>query len=223
MSALSSPAAWWLKPRLTASQTQPAAQHLTLASAAASVPRILYLDSVYPNPQAAQVSAASQLSVQVFGTHEPAAVDIRLLAALPSSALQQVGPCRLPAASDSIAATRPSINSSLPSCDPLGQPGAQPPSLQSFQQLPACQVLSGGSDSSRLHCSLPEQLVAGQYRVVAWSAADGYFLGMPRLDVLPVVTSISPQTGDNQHVMLLRHQCFVGRPPMGTQWGKHSL
>ena len=222
MSALSSPAAWWLKPRLTASQTQPAAQHLTLASAAASVPRILYLDSVYPNPQAAQVSAASQLSVQVFGTHEPAAVDIRLLA-LPSSALQQVGPCRLPAASDSIAATKPSINSSLPSCDPLGQPGAQPPSLQSFQQLPACQVLSGGSDSSRLHCSLPEQLVAGQYRVVAWSAADGYFLGMPRLDVLPVVTSISPQTGDNQHVMLLRHQCFVDRPPMGTQWGKHSL
>ena len=197
MSALSSPSTWWLESGLKASQIQPAAQQLTLASSAASVPSILSLDSVSPHPQAAQVPAGSQLSVQVASVPDPAAVDIRLLPLVPpSSALPQGGPCRLPAPSDSSEAPGSSIHSSLPSCDPLGSPGAQPPSLQSFQLLTACQLLPGGSNSSLLQCSLPKQLVAGHYRVVAWSATHGFFLGMPLLDVLPVVTSISPQRGD---------------------------
>ena len=194
VTALSSPHTWWLSPTLPASQAQPSPQQLAVTSAAASAPALLSVSSMTQDPLAAQVPAGSLVSLLISTPSTPAAVEIRLWAA---PQIPPPEPCRLSAALLPSLSSGASQNSSaLPPCDPPGQPGSDPPPWKLWQQLPDCQVQLGTSNGTGLQCQLPSQLAAGRYRAVAWSAAAGFYLGMPRLDVLPMVTALVPATGE---------------------------
>ena len=193
--ALSSPDSWWLYPEIRPAQVQPAAREITVLSVGAEAPQILSIGSASDQPWA-QAPAESLVSLRISNVNDPAAVDIRLADfSTTGSAAGQARPCRLSGTPGSSSSKNQKLQAMLPFCDPEGQPGAQPPSLQHFQQLPSCQAQPGTSSSTYLQCQLTSQLAAGRYRVMAWSAADGFLLGMPRLDVLPVVTDVTPQTG----------------------------